>query len=72
MKTLKCANTGIVNLDVSKNTELIELDCSNGFIEQLNLANNKKLTHLYCQSNILLKPVSYTHLDVYKRVVMDS
>ena len=52
----------VTSLDVSKNTELVELHCANNFLTNLNLRNNTKLEEFHCAKNQL------TSLDVSANV----
>ena len=60
LKSIRCSYNHIVNIDLSKNTNLLELYCSNNSITNLDLSSNTKLIDLDCGSNKLLK------LDVTK------
>ena len=48
LKTLKCHNTHLISLDVSKNTALEELDCSETPLTSLNVSKNVNLRSLAC------------------------
>ena len=51
-------NNQVTSLDVSKNTELVNLGCANNRLTSLDISRNTKLQVLYCYSNML------TSLDV--------
>ena len=63
---LRCYNTGITSLDVTKNTELTYLDCGNTKITLLDVNNNTALTNLYCYNTAI------TALDVSKNTALTS
>ena len=48
MKTLRCHNTHLISLDVSKNAALEELDCSETPLTSLNVSKNVNLRSLAC------------------------
>ena len=54
----------IKNLDVSKKTELKDLDCSYNQLKNLNVCKNTELTGLYCNHNEL------TNLDVSNNTML--
>ncbi|MDR0506353.1 MAG: hypothetical protein LBH32_06010 [Dysgonamonadaceae bacterium] len=56
----------IVNLDISKNTEINSLSCYSNQLTDLDLKNNILLTSLYCYSNQL------TTLDISKNKALTS
>ncbi len=45
---IRCSDTGITDLDVSKNNKLTELWCSSTKIKRLEIRNNPNLTRLWC------------------------
>ncbi|MDQ0360772.1 hypothetical protein [Breznakia pachnodae] len=57
---------GLEALDVSANTNLIQLDCADNDLSELDLSNNKELLHLYCQQN------DFTHLDLSLNTDLES
>ena len=66
MKTLKCHNTHLISLDVSKNTALEELDCSETPLTSLNVSKNVNLRSLACMRTKL------SSLDVSHNVNLKS
>ena len=48
LKTLRCHNTHLISLDVSKNAALEELDCSETPLTSLNVSKNVNLRSLAC------------------------
>lgn len=64
LTSLKCIEMGLTNLDVSKNTALVELSCGSNQLTTLNLSNNIALTQLDCSNNKL------TNLDVSKNIAL--
>ena len=57
---LKCMNTEITELDVSRNTALTYLDCDGTKITELNVGENTALENLYCNNT------GITSLDIRK------
>lgn len=53
LKKLNCSESALTELDVSKNTKLVELRCNGNGLEKLNISNNRNLVRLYCQDNQL-------------------
>lgn len=53
LQILRCVNTNLTSLDVSKNTRLRELECSDNPMHTLNASGNAALTTLYCYDNQL-------------------
>ena len=51
LKTLRCDNNLLAELDLSKNTKLTMLRCNNNRIAKLDLSKNTMLTTLYCNNN---------------------
>ncbi|MBO4580217.1 MAG: S-layer homology domain-containing protein [Clostridiales bacterium] len=51
LEELSCANNGLTELDLSKNTKLVKLDCSNNSLEKLDVSKNKMLKELECGNN---------------------
>ena len=66
LKILYCSNNDLKNLDLTYNTELIELRCSNNPLSTLNVSTCTKLTSLYCNSCKL------TNLDVSKNTALTT
>ena len=66
LKTLKCHNTHLISLDVSKNTALEELDCSETPLTSLNVSKNVNLRSLACMRTKL------SSLDVSHNVNLKS
>ena len=66
MKTLRCHNTHLISLDVSKNTALEELDCSETPLTSLNVSKNANLRSLACMRTKL------SSLDVSHNVNLKS
>lgn len=66
LERLTVSSNYLTSLDVSANTELLELYCDNNDIYELDLSNNKKLTALMCDSNDL------TALDVKANVKLQE
>ena len=66
MKTLKCHNTHLISLDVSKNAALEELDCSETPLTSLNVSKNANLRSLACMRTKL------SSLDVSHNVNLKS
>ena len=64
--TLKCNNTGLTALDVSKNTALTTLNCNRNFLKVLDVSKNTALTSLDCYGNQL------TELDVSKNTALTT
>ncbi|MDE6195845.1 MAG: hypothetical protein K2F55_03180, partial [Erysipelotrichaceae bacterium] len=48
LETLKCTNTGITSIDVSKNTALRVLKISGTYLEEIDVSKNPSLKELYC------------------------
>lgn len=53
LKFLYCNENSVANLDLSKNTDLLELECNNNSMYILNVTANKALKKLSCFSNQL-------------------
>ena len=51
---MRCVNNQITSLDVSKNTELENLDCYRNQLTNLDVSNNAKLVDLNCGANQLM------------------
>ena len=66
LKTLKCHNTHLISLDVSKNAALEELDCSETPLTSLNVSKNANLRSLAC------KRTKLSSLDVSHNVNLKS
>ena len=66
LKTLKCHNTHLISLDVSKNAALEELDCSETPLTSLNVSKNVNLRSLACMRTKL------SSLDVSHNVNLKS
>lgn len=60
LNTLSCAQNGLKELDVSKNTALETLYCSMNELETLDLSKNTKLKTLYCGYNKMTS-VDFSH-----------
>ena len=60
LTSLDCGNNKLTNLDVSKNSKLVELSCYNNQLTSLDVNRNTKLEKLDCRYNEL------TNLDVSK------
>lgn len=58
VQSIDCSVNKLTELDVSKNTALMEFDCSGNNITQLDISKNTKLWKLCCSNN------SLTELDV--------
>ena len=61
LHTLNCNNTGIVELDVSKNPALYQLYCRDTGITKLDVSNNPALVYLYCDDNIGLTSLNVSN-----------
>ncbi|WP_099221055.1 leucine-rich repeat domain-containing protein [Listeria costaricensis] len=55
LKKLNCCRNDLINIDISKNKELVELDCSRSKLQHLDVSENKKLVELDCSANKLEK-----------------
>ncbi len=55
LMALGCSRNQLTELDVSKNTKLVDLHCHTNNISSLNLSNNLALMRLICYSNNLMK-----------------
>ena len=64
LQILHCRYNQLTSLDVSANTELVQLICSNNMISSLDLSANTKLIDLFCDDNRL------SFLDVKKNNVL--
>lgn len=53
LENLICDGNQLTNLDLSKNTELVEVSCENNMLGQLNIPTATKLEALNCSSNQL-------------------
>ena len=53
LKTLICTSNKLTGLDVSRNTELIELQCDMNYLESLDVSYNPALQALVCSYNEL-------------------
>jgi len=53
LRRLHCHSNGLTSLDVSKNTQIVELCCHNDELSQLNLSNCDKIEILCCFKNKL-------------------
>ena len=53
LKTQDCSSSYLTELDLSKNTALMDLDCSNSFLTTLDVSGCTALTDLDCSSNDL-------------------
>lgn len=53
LEKLNCSGSALNELNVTKNTKLIELRCNGNQIKKLNISKNRKLARLYCQDNQL-------------------
>lgn len=51
LKTLYCNNNDLTNIDVSRNTKLVQLDCQFNLLTSLDLSHNLELTGLYAFVN---------------------
>jgi hypothetical protein len=60
------SNSGITSLDVSANTNLLQLNCTNLNLTQLNVSNNPNLYTLRCGGNQL------SSLDVSNNTALDN
>ena len=68
LKYLKCSDNNLLNIDISKNTALTELDISVNFLTTLDVSKNTNLVKLNCFSNQLnsldvSKNLTLTHLN---------
>ena len=66
LRYLYCSNTNITELDVSKNTALINLDCYNTGITELDVSNNTALKNLNCYNT------GITELDVSNNTALTN
>ena len=65
LETLYCANNKLTELDVSKNTNLIELECYQNQLTELDVRQNTKLVTLWCsQNNLTSLNVENTKVDL--------
>ncbi len=64
LSNLICRKNPIRNLDISKNTKLIELDCSQNALSSLDVTKNTTLLILTLETNFL------TNLDVSKNLAL--
>lgn len=71
LKSFDCYNAGVLNLDLSLNTELDFLYVAKNKLSELNLANNTKLTDLTCHTNAL-KSLTLTTNVKLKRILCYS
>ncbi len=55
LKVLDCSYNKLTELDISKNTMLIELSCSDNQLTDLDISNNTALTWLSCSNNQLIE-----------------
>lgn len=63
LQELECANTCIMELDISKNTDLRELGCGNTRVTSLDVSKNKKLSFLWSiNSNLAFLDISNNNL----------
>lgn len=53
LESLRCSNSKLEKLDLSKNTALIKLDCRDNQLLSLDLSKNAALVELYCHDNEL-------------------
>ena len=63
---LWCSSEKLTELDVSKNTKLLDLRCSQCKLTTLDLSQNKALFRLYCHNNPL------TSLDLSQNVALEE
>ena len=63
---LYCDNTGITELDISKNASLKSINCSNTGLTKLNVSNHTALTSLDCSNTRI------TELDVSNNTALTS
>ncbi len=57
-----CAWTGLTEIDVSQNPELVELVCGyNGELKSLDLSNNPKLAYFSCECDVKLESLDFSH-----------
>ena len=54
LKRLSCPHCKLDELNVSQNTELVELECYGNQLTTLDVSNNTKLKKLSCQNNLLV------------------
>ena len=66
LESLWCSNDKLAELDVTKNTKLIDLRCSQCKLTSLDLSQNKDLYRLYCQNNPL------TSLDLSQNLALEQ
>ncbi len=64
VQSIDCSVNKLTELDVSKNTALMEFDCSSNNLTQLDVSKNTALSTLYCSINNL------THLDISKNTAL--
>ena len=66
LTSLDCGNNKLTNLDVSKNSKLVELSCYNNQLTSLDVNRNTKLEKLDCRYNEL------TNLDVNRNTKLEK
>ena len=66
LTTLRCSNTQLTSLNLSKNTALTYLECSITQLTSLNLSQNTALTNLNCSGNQL------TSLDLSQNTTLTN
>ena len=66
LESLWCGSDKLTELDVAKNTKLLDLRCSQCKLTTLDLSQNKDLFRLYCQNNPL------TSLDLSQNVALEQ
>jgi len=66
LESLKCYNSSLTSIDVSKNTKLTSLNCESNNLTSIDVSKNAALTELNCSSNNL------TSIDVSKNAALTS
>ncbi|WP_178987860.1 T9SS type A sorting domain-containing protein [Winogradskyella schleiferi] len=66
LEILDCSTNSIENLDVSSNTELIQIDVTNNNLIVLDLSTNTAVTTIYCASNMI------EHLDLSTNLALTT
>ncbi|WP_179005828.1 T9SS type A sorting domain-containing protein [Winogradskyella forsetii] len=66
LEILDCSTNSIESLDLSNNTELIQIDVTNNNLTTLDLSTNTAFTTLYCASNMI------EHLDLSTNLALTT
>lgn len=64
LEVFSCGGNNLPIIDLSSNTNLLELNCTSSQVTNLNVSQNTALTHLYCENNQL------TALDVSQNTAL--